>query len=470
MLRVIIEKEIRDLAGSPKFVLTFSVCALLIILSFFVGAANYKASVERYDAAQAENLRRFDGITDWLDVRDTRVFLPPQPLEALVAGISNDIGRTTDIEARGELAAHGSRYNEEPILAVFRFLDLEFIFLIVLSLFAILLGYDSISGEKERGTLKLVLSNAVPRAKYVLGKFLGSFGVLTVSLLSAIAVGCLTLPVMGVSLVAGDWIRLGLIVLAGLLYFGVFLSASIYVSCLTHRSSSSFMIMLVVWIVSVMIIPRASVLLAGRAVEVPSVDELGAQKAAYNTDLWESFRNDLTSYKGINDVDIDAMMTNFNKFMDSLTTDRDDKMDAFASRLNEQRYNRQIQQQRVALNLARVSPATSLSLATADLAGTSLKLKERYHDETVAYQQAFGEFLHEKTGLNVGGRMIVIRSGDEEDQKEPIQVAEIPVFRPQSSSLEAAIESAAVNMGLLAIFNLIFFAAAFVSFGRYDAR
>lgn len=470
MLRVIIEKEIRDLAGSPKFILTFAVCATLIVLSFFIGAANYNASVERYNAANAENLRRYDGITDWLDVRDTRIFLAPQPLEALVAGISNDIGRTTDVEARGELAAHGSRYNEEPILAVFRFLDLEFIFLIVLSLFAILLGYDAVSGEKERGTLRLVLSNPVPRSKYILGKLLGSFGLLTVSLLIAISAGCLLLPVMGVSLAAGDWIRLGLIVLTGLLYFGAFLTASIFVSSVTHRTSSSFMTMLVVWIVSVMIIPRASVLLAGRAVEVPSVDELGAQKAAFGKDLWEEFRDDLSSYQGAKDEDIEVMMSHFNKFMDSLTVSRDEKMSVYAGRLDEQRYNRQVQQQRVAFNLARVSPATSLSLATADLAGTSLKLKERYRAETIAFQKTFNDFLHEKTGRNIGGRMIIIRSDDEEEDKQPIDVGEIPVLQPQPSSLSLAVQSAAVDLGLLAIFNLIFFAAAFVSFGRYDAR
>ena len=38
--------------------------------------------------------------------------------------------------------------------AGFRFLDLDFIFQIVLSLFAILFAYDTISGEKERGTLR----------------------------------------------------------------------------------------------------------------------------------------------------------------------------------------------------------------------------------------------------------------------------------------------------------------------------
>ena len=55
------------------------------------------------------------------------------------------------------------------------FLDLEFIVLIVLSLFAILFTYDAISGEKERGTLRLSFAGPVARHTYMTGKLLGSF-------------------------------------------------------------------------------------------------------------------------------------------------------------------------------------------------------------------------------------------------------------------------------------------------------
>jgi hypothetical protein len=51
--------------------------------------------------------------------------------------------------------------------------DLMFIVKIVLSLFAILFTYDTIVGEKEKGTLKLALSNDVPRDRLILGKAIG---------------------------------------------------------------------------------------------------------------------------------------------------------------------------------------------------------------------------------------------------------------------------------------------------------
>ena len=217
MLSALIKKEIRDLTGSTKFVYTFAVSALLIVMAFYSGAINYRQDVERWQAAKAENLRRLDGVTDWLRVEENRLFLPPQPLASLVSGISNDIGRTATVAPRGEISAEDSRYNEEPIFAVFRFLDLGFVFQVVLSLFAILLGYDAISGEKERGTLRLCMANAISRPTFLLGKFIGSYLLLAVSLLIPMLLGCLLLPLLGVHLSSNEWLRLAVIIVCGML-------------------------------------------------------------------------------------------------------------------------------------------------------------------------------------------------------------------------------------------------------------
>ena len=134
MLKLLVEKELRDILSSTKFTITFAVCAVLILLAFYVGAKNYQVSIDEYEAAQAENLKQMEELTNWNDV-DHRIFLRPQPLAALVSGVSNDIGRNMEMEARGELNSENSRFSEDPLFAVFRFLDLEFIFTVVLSLF-----------------------------------------------------------------------------------------------------------------------------------------------------------------------------------------------------------------------------------------------------------------------------------------------------------------------------------------------
>ena len=228
----------------------------------------------------AEHMRQMEGLTDWGTI-DHRIILPPQPLAALVSGVSNDIGRTVNMKARGELKPEGSRFNEDPLFAVFRFLDLEFIFAIILSLFAILFGYDAINGEKERGTLALTFANPVPRDQYILGKIAGSFIALIVPLMIPTLIGCLMLPLLGVPMDADSWLRLAMVILAGTLYFGVFLTLSVFMSTLLRSSSASLMALLVVWIFAVLIIPRTSVLMAGRSIVVPSVDQIYYDKSTF---------------------------------------------------------------------------------------------------------------------------------------------------------------------------------------------
>ena len=474
MWQALVWKESRDLLMSSRFAATFGVTALLILLTFYAAARNHQLAVTHYQASQAENERQLAGLTDWLALEQYRVFLPPSPLEALVTGVSSDIGRTAEVRARGEIAPEDSRFNEDPVFAVFRYLDLGFIFQVVLSLFAILLGYDAVCGEKERGTLRLTFANAVPRATYITAKLAGSLLTLGAALLSAMLAGCLLLPALGVHLHGEEWLRLGLILLSGLLYFSAFLGISVFVSTLTHRSSSAFLAMLVIWIGAALVVPSSAVILAGRAVAVPSVDELNSQKASFARGLFRDFADAMKSFKtpeGTDPQDVQVLMGAFQKFSDSLSTERNEKLKAFNGRLNEDRRNRQRVQERFALGLARVSPTASLTLSMAALAGTSLELKNRFYDEAEAYRTRFNDFIRDKTGVNVGGSMMVWRTTDDDGEApKAVDASELPAFTYRQAGFADSLSQAGFDLALLAVFNLLFFMGAFAAFLRYDVR
>jgi len=471
MIKLIIEKELREIIGSTKFAFSFGICAILIILAFYVGAKNHQVNYDRYEAAKAENLRKMDGLNDWVRVNSHRIFWPPEPLEAIVTGISNDIGRTIEVHGRGELAANDSRYNDDPIFAVFRFLDLEFIFQIVLSLFAILFAFDLINGEKERGTLRLSFANALPRDKYILGKLIGSFLALAIPLLLPILIGCLVVIIMGVHLSGAEWIKLSFVIFAGLLYFGVFLTLSVFISSITKRTSSSFLMLLVVWIFSVLIIPRSSVLLAGRAVDVPSLDEMNYQKSKQRSQLWKENREKMSSFKPPPDAEPQKVMEAFNKFMQQIGDEREQKMMNLAGRLNEDRRNKQTQQERLAFGLSRISPSAVFSLAATNLVGTSLDLKQHFLSEATGYQESYSKFMFEKTGMKLGSGMVIMRMGGNDDEEEKtIDPNELPPFTYNSLPLKDVLNNSLFDIGLLAIFNIVFFVGSFVTFLKYDVR
>ncbi|MGB2867378.1 MAG: ABC transporter permease [Bacteroidota bacterium] len=470
MIKLIIEKELREIIGSTKFAVTFGVSSILIILSFYVGGRNYQIGTEQYESSKREDFRKMEGITDWNEVRDHRVFLPPQPVASLVMGVSNDIGRTMEIHGRGELTAEDSRYGDDPIYAVFRFLDLDFIFQIVLSLFAILFAYDAINGEKERGTLRLTFANPVPRGSYILGKMLGSLFGLALPLLIPILIGSTVLLLMKIPLQTPDWVRLALVVACGFLYFGAFLALSLFISSLTERSSHSFLLLLIIWILSVMVVPRIAVLLAGRAIDVPSVDELGSKKSRYAASLWQEDRKKMADFKSTPGVPANEVLKGFQKFMSQMGDEREKKIQEFGRQLNENRTNKQRLQEDLAFGLSMVSPSAVFSLASTTISGTGLRLANNFQHEAETYQTSYGEFMKEKTGMNPGGGMVFRISTDNDTKKDPVNLNELPVFEFRREPLRAVLGSIALDFGILALFNILFFAGAFISFLRYDVR
>lgn len=469
MFKIIFEKELKEILSSSKFIITFGVCSLLIILSFFTGAEGYKMWESRYNSQVSENLRQMSGLTDWRRINHN-VYLPPQPLAALVNGVSNDIGQTMAIRGTGELKAVDSQFQENPLFAVFKFLDLEFIFQIILSLFAILFAYNAINGEKEMGTLKLSFANSLPKDSYILGKLAGYLTAIVIPLLVPVIIGFLILFIMGIPLTSSEWIRLILIIGGGILYFGVFLTLSIFVSSLTQKSSSSFLILLVIWIFSVLILPRTSVLLAGNIVDVPSVDEIAAKKFRNQSQLWSEDMKKLNTFKPKSE-DPQQALKEFQENMQKISSERNAKIMEFNSKLNEVRSNKQAEQEKLAFVFSRISPASSFSLAMMALAGSSLRLQDEYLKNAQNYQETFRQFMKEKTGSdNAMGGMFILRIGNNEEKPKPIDPNEIPKFDYKKPELAGIMQDATLDFGLLFLFNLIFFAGSYLAFMKYDVR
>ncbi len=470
MFKLIFIKELKEIIQSSRFTISFAVCSVLIILSFFMGAQNFLASKAQYEAAVQENRNQIAANTEWTMVEHT-ISLPPQPLSTIVNGISNDIGRNIEMRGRGELRANNTRFNDEPIFAIFRFMDLEFIFGIVLSLFAIIFAYDAINGEKVSGTLKLCFANSVSRATFIGGKLAGSFVGLSVALLIPFLIGCALLPILGIQLSSDEWVRLALIILSGLAYFGLFLALAMGISAMASRPSNSFLIGLVVWIFAVLIVPRASVLISGRLVEVPNVDEITAQKNRYRIQLFNEDRPKMANFSVPDGTEPSEVMSLFSSHMSELSSTRQEKIDAFTERINEEYANKRKRQEEVALGLSRISPTSVFTLASTELAGTSLRLQNRFMDSANEYQNVYSNFMTEKTGQDGGGgfRMIMITSDDQEEP-EYLDPNEMPQFEYSRASLGEVTENSLIDIGLLILFNLLFFGGAFVAFLRYDLR
>jgi len=292
MFTTLIEKELKTIILGPKFIETFAVCSVLILLSIFIGIQEYHTAVKSYEAGTQLVDQEMQEKTSWMGL-NSRVFRKPDPMQVFVSGVNNDVGRFSNIRSTETVKLTNSIYSDDPIFAAFRFIDLSFIVQVILSLFAILFTYDAINGERERGTLGLTFSNAVPRFQYILTKFIGSWLGLVVPILIPILIGFLLVIAFGVPLTTDHWARMLIFLGASILYFTFFIALGILSSALTKKSSVSFLLLLVFWVIFVLIVPRVGVMTAGKIVPVPSIAEIDGQIEGFSKSRWDNYMKEL---------------------------------------------------------------------------------------------------------------------------------------------------------------------------------
>lgn len=489
MLSLLIQKELKSIIASPKFAGTFGACAVLILLSVFVGIQEYRASLAQYETARQLNDQEMAESSSWSALH-TRVYRQPDPMQIFVSGVHYDIGRFSAISEWEEIRLRRSNYSEDPIFAIFRFIDFSFVVQIALSLLAILFTYDAVSGEREQGTLKLTFANPVPRVRYMLGKFVGAWLGMVIPLLVPILLALLLVLLYRIPLSADHWLRIILLIGFSLLFFTFFLAFGLMVSAYTRSSSFAFLLLLVGWVTLVLIVPRAGVMLAGQLIQVPSIAEIDRKLAGYSQERWDQhseamsrrYQERSAATAGMPPAEReayeDANMWAWLEEEDAERKKLQQDISEYGRRLQEDLRNRRAIQERLALTLSRFSPASAYQLAAMQLAGNGIELKTRYEDAMQAYRTVFNEFLDTKrqeagghsgmrisisseSGINISAGGVDARSLD---------LSEVPRFTPPNYPLSRALARVMPDLALLMLFTVLAFAGAFAGFLRYDVR
>jgi ABC-type transport system involved in multi-copper enzyme maturation permease subunit len=488
MLSTLIVKELRTILQSPKFVATFGVASLLIILSIFVGIQEYRSAMASYEAALQLTDQNMRSQSSWMRL-STRVYRKPDPMQVFVTGTANDIGRTSPISQYEGVKLKQSAYADDPLFALFRSVDFGFVVTVVLSLFAILFTYDAISGEREGGVLQLTFANPVPRGRYILAKIVGSWLGLAIPLVVPVLFGILLVLVYQIPLSTEDWSRLGVLLFMSFLFFTFFVAFGVLVSSLTRHSAVSFLISLMAWVTLVLIVPRAAVMIAGEIVHVPTVAETEGQRDAYAKDAMEKQMQQLLAAWRTRNEETNGMQEGEQekyrddhqaKWLDEDQKERqkvEQDIEAYSARLNEDLRNRQSVQERLAMWLARMSPAATFQMAAMKLADTDIEMKARYEDAMRAYRTAFTQYIDrkQKESGDTGGFRITVDSERGVKFSAPREVGSLdlsglPSFAHPRATLAEIGSELIIDAGILGLVSLLAFAGAWGAFLRYDIR
>lgn len=484
-------KEFRELLYSAKFVLLFAVSTALILISIFNGYAAYSTELRSAELGKSIAVKDAAGTGNFTALERTglRVTREPQKLSIFNQGISGVIGKKSTVRSGERPRARDSRYSLDPILAVFGELDVTFTVSIILSLFALLFAYNSVSGERESGTLLQIMSNSTKRSSVILGKLIGGFFPLALIFFLPFLIGIAALLYStGINFSGDEWLTITGMAGISLLYLLAFYVIGLAMSALTRNSFVSFLLCLFVWVVSVVIVPKVAVQTAAQVNPSMSIDELESKILAYKQSTREEFPKRMNKFFADNTIDPKADPTGFQmKMQEGFETVRQDLVKEEEEQ-QEKYFNeyaaRRDSMMAAASGFAKVSPTSCFSLAMHAMANTGPGLLESFESDLVDYRPIFVDYVRHQeaeasrkeqaqrdTSISVGGGggRFVMKFGAGA-QGDDLDLANMPKFQATLSGAAKAGEEVIPDFAILSLYAIAFFSLAFVAFLRYDVR
>ena len=472
MLWTIVKKELSANLLSFRFILIFLLCCTLILVSTHTMQGKYNERMKEYSTAlkiHKQELEEKD-LQQALNQAATsgyKLDKPPTPLSVMVEGMEGAAGKFAAVNVISTPRLEGGA-GSDPVFAFFGTLDMMYIVRVVLSLVAILLTYDAISGEREQGTLKLTLSSSVPRYAVLLSKCIGGYVTLLLPFLVPMLIGLLILTTSGnIGFSGGDWARLGFIFLASLLYIGVFLMLGLLVSSRTDRSTTSLMMLLFVWVVIVLAAPKVSMIIAGKLRHVPSVQQVQADRDAARAQIIKDAQDKMFQYikeqqgKQGNQEEVQDKIA---KMQEEVTVN----ITRETQKIQRNYERRKTAQFRLAANISRTSPASVYTYAATGLARTGFDRQERFMAAARAYQPGFVKYFNEMIPKLMQQQAQRIKGEKIEEVK--VDLDELPKLDFREASLSESWNLVWVDFLILFLLLACFFMIAYVGFIRSDVR
>jgi ABC-type transport system involved in multi-copper enzyme maturation permease subunit len=333
---------------------------------------------------------------------------------------------------------------------------------------AFIFSYDAVSGERETGTMRLVLSYSVPRDRFILAKWLGGYFCLLTPFVMGLGVAAVVILLSReVGFTASEWIAYAVAAGASCLFIAVMFSIGVFVSSRCTRSATAIVILLLIWVGMVLFVPNVSPYVSNQIRPVTPSDVIENEMSQEMGDLLQEFnRNIEREYQQLaaqmrqGGPESEQAQMEFAQRLNMRWREFKDATNAAAER-GLKDFDRELDAQtEVAKMISRLSPVSSYVYIATDVAGTGLRRQEHFMDALREYHTAFRAYIDQKTqGL---APWMTEGSGIDYD------ISDMPVFEYVEEPISARVAGSVLDFGLLGVEALFFFVAAFVSFVRAD--
>jgi ABC-type transport system involved in multi-copper enzyme maturation permease subunit len=253
------------------------------------------------------------------------------------------------------------------------------------------------------------------------------------------------------------------------LYLSIFILLGMFVSSRTAYPANSMVVLLLVWVVLVILIPSFGRIISEVSGKAPNPTELDRKLGEISVEMWSNtarFGERAGNWAG-----------NVNNPMNNPPA-RGRLKTAEVNARNQARedyHNKMLAQAFIGRNLTSFSPTVIYQRASEVVAGTGINHCISLLKQIKEYQAELKEFIRSKDAEDPLSLHLFFPEANSAAawntiSHAPVDFATVPEFQESDLALGRSLKSAVWDIGLLVLFNLVFFAGAFVSFLRYDVR
>ena len=488
MIFHIVKRELYDHLSSLRFALTTLLILILMIVNAIVYLGEYKQRMRKYQGqvAWSRNELKSRSATLYRLVLKGPGYLYKKP--SLLAFCADGGEKLLPGEVHGDTAGRTHRWRggdtsykfteiwgliyppntdllfiaeqiprERSIMPAYIKIDWGFVTAVLLSFIGILFTFDSISGEQERGTLRLILANSISRNTVICGKFLGAFFTIAIPFLIGVIVSTSIIYLSkAVQFNDSHWVRLGAILCIALIYTSIFILLGLLVSSRVKESSTSLAILLLIWTVWVVLMPNALGSLGNRLQSRPTPKEFMAQARDSREDLQTRY------FARIKEPPRRETPATIATALGAEYVNKDAEL---RDRLRADYLFAELRQIQTARSLTHISPAAIVQYAFEGLAGTGLPRHLDFISQTRQYAKQFRQFLIDTDRADSESPHAV--GIPEGTSQKPVNFDAVPKFEDQHR-FRADFNATIIDLLLLILFLLVLFVSTFLSFLRTE--
>ncbi|MFY7825910.1 MAG: ABC transporter permease [Flectobacillus sp.] len=405
ILKILAKQVWQDTIKSRSTIVLIVLFNTLLLFSVFTGyftMENHHENTEHYHTKVREGWEKSpDKHPHRMAHYGYVAFRENYPLSFFDFGMDSYLGNAVFLEAHRQNTVNFSEASFTSGLLRFGELSCALILQLLIPLLLIFWGFDLIAKERENGTLKILLTQAISWQELIWGKTLGLF-ILSLTVLLPILVVSSTLLVMSLDKHIGfePIVRWALLVFSYLIFIGIVCLLTIFISAKSQSSKAALTQLIGFWLVFTLVLPKISQVVGQNIYHSPSKIEFDTAIEAELIKLGDSHNPNDPHFSALKDSLLKAYGVDSTHKLPfnygGVVMQEGERLSAEVfNRHQKQLVQSYEQQQDIVRKTAIINPFMAIKNISMGLSGTDYANYQDFQKQTEAYRYQLAQHMNQ---------------------------------------------------------------------------